>query len=210
MLAERHTIQLPSFQKPVHIHVPASAKTIAQQWINKLESVLQANNAPQLPRLLHQDCWWRDMLALSWDFRTIHGLDKVSEYLSQNVAQSTPHSLKLRETGKFAPNFNSPTDGITWLESMFDFKTRVGSGSGMLRLVQDSDGVWKGCMMYTALQELNDFKESTGSRRAHGGNNSLLGGPIKGNWLDRRQRQMEFVDQEPTVLIVGAGMRLHK
>ena len=150
------------------------------------------------------------MLALSWDFRTIHGLDKVSEYLSQNVAQSTPHSLKLRETGKFAPNFNSPTDGITWLESMFDFKTRVGSGSGMLRLVQDSDGVWKGCMMYTALQELNDFKESTGSRRAHGGNNSLLGGPIKGNWLDRRQRQMEFVDQEPTVLIVGAGMRLHK
>ena len=145
------------------------------------------------------------MLALSWDFRTIHGLEKISEYLSENITYTTPHGLKLRESGKFAPNFNSPSGGITWLESMFDFQTRAGSGSGMLRLVQDLDGSWKGCMMYTALQDLKDFKESTGLRRAHGGNNSLVGGTIKGNWLERRQRQVEFVDEEPTVLIVGAG-----
>lgn len=208
MLAERHTIQLPAFEKPKSFHdtLPATPKTIAQQWINRLESVLQANDASQLPKLLHQDCWWRDMLALSWDFRTVHGLDKVTTYLSDNIIHTTPHSLRLRETGKFAPNFNSPTDGITWLESMFDFHTRVGSGSGMLRLVQDSDGVWKGCMMYTALQELKDFKETTGLRRAHGGNNSLVGGTIKGNWYERRQRQIEFVDEDPTVLIIGAGM----
>jgi hypothetical protein len=207
MFAERHTIQLPAFIKPKPFSepLPASAKTIAQQWINKLESVLQANDASQLPKLLHQNCWWRDMLALSWDFRTIHGLEKISEYLSENITYTTPHDLKLRESGKFAPNFNSPSEGITWLESMFDFQTRVGSGSGMLRLIQNSDGSWKGCMMYTALQDLKDFKENTGLRRAHGGNNSLVDGAIKGNWLERRQRQVEFVDEEPTVLIVGAG-----
>jgi hypothetical protein len=146
------------------------------------------------------------MLALSWDFRTIHGLEKISGYLSENVTHTTPHNLKLRTTEKFAPSFKSPTEGITWLESMFDFETRVGSGSGMLRLVQDSDGIWKGCMMYTALQELSDFKENIGPRRAHGGNNSLMGGAMKGNWLERRQRQVEFIDEEPTVLIVGAGL----
>ena len=210
MFAERHTIQLPAFTKPKPIAepLPASAKNIAQQWINKLESVLQANDASQLPKILHQSCWWRDALALSWDFRTVHGLDKVSDYLSQNVENATPHSLKLRESGKFAPNFDSPIEGITWLESMFDFETRVGSGSGMLRLVQDSDGAWKGGMIYTALQDLKDFPEATGSRRAHGGNNSLVGGTIKGNWFERRQRQAEFIDEEPTVLILGAGKQL--
>lgn len=78
---------------------------------------------------------------------------------------------------------------------MFDFETRVGSGSGsgMLRLVQDSDGTWKSGMIYTALLDLKDFKENTGLRRPHRGNDSLAGGAIKGNWFERRQRQIEFL-----------------
>ena len=60
-------------------------------------------------------------------------------------------------------------------------------------------------MIYTALQELKGFEEKAFSRRPHGENNSLLGGAVKGNWLERRQRQLEFLDEEPTVLIVGAG-----
>ena len=75
----------------------------------------------------------------------------------------------------------------------------------MLRLVQGNDGIWKGYMIYTALQELKGFEEKIGARRTHGGNNSLIGGAIKGNWLERRERQKEFLDEEPTVLIVGAG-----
>ena len=207
MLADRHTVQLPVFQQPMFDHKQsvASAETIAEHWITRFESALQSNDASQLTKLLHQDCWWRDMLALSWDFRTIHGLDKVSVYLSENFSLTTLHNLRLRETGKFAPSFSSPTEGVMWLESMFEFQTQFGSGKGMLRLVQDSNGLWKGYMMYTALQELKGFPDKVGSRRPHGGNNSLVAGAVKGNWSERRQRQISFVDEDPAVVIVGAG-----
>ena len=62
---------------------------------------------------------------------------------------------------------------------MFDFELRIGRGSCILRVVQGTDGVWKGYMMYTVLKELRGCEEINGARRTHGGNNSLLGGHQK-------------------------------
>lgn len=145
------------------------------------------------------------MLGLSWDFRTLRGLPKISSYISENQGRVRLHNIKLRPEGKFTPKAATPMAGIVWIESMFDFESGVGSGSGMVRLLEDSNGVWKGCMIYTALQEMKEFKELSGVRRPHGGNNSLIGGTMKENWLERRQRKMEFTDEEPVVLITGAG-----
>jgi hypothetical protein len=207
MFAERHTIQLPSapLSPPIIQVKKESPFSIAQQYITKLEAVLKSNDVAALSSVMHTDSWWRDMLAFSWDIRTIHGLDKLSAYFSENLAQTAPYNLKLRESGKFAPSSGSPIEGLEWVESMFDFETKVGRGSGMIRLVQGADGVWKGYMIYTALQELKGFEENKGDRRPHGGNNSLIGGAIKGNWLERRERQKEFLDGEPDVFVVGAG-----
>ncbi|KAF4627591.1 hypothetical protein G7Y89_g10565 [Cudoniella acicularis] len=208
MFAEQHTIKLPSAPKVtpiIQVKEQVSPKAVAQQWLTKLETLLKSNSIAGLSSVMHQDSWWRDMFAFSWDIRTIRGLDKLSTYFSENLLHTNSQNLKLRETGKFAPNVQTPIEGLEWVESMFDFETKVGRGSGMLRLVQGPDGVWKGYMIYTALQELKGFEENAGIRRPHGGNNSLVGGAIKGNWLERRQRQVEFLDEEPTVLIVGAG-----
>lgn len=88
---------------------------------------------------------------------------------------------------------------------MFSFETKVGTGKGMVRLVCLPNGIWKAHMIYTALQELHSAKEIAGYHRPHGGNNSLKGGAIEGNWYERRERQKEFLDEQPAVLIVGAG-----
>lgn len=211
MFAERHTIKLPRFPAAPALELaqqkqsPSTLFEIAQQWIIKLESVLESKDASKLSTVLHHDSWWRDMLAFSWDIRTIHGLDKVAAYLSENWTSNNLSNLKIRETGKFAPHAESPTDGLEWVESMFDFETNVGNGSGMLRLVQGPDGVWKGHMIYTALKGLKGFEEGEGYRRPRGGVEKLPGGIAKGNWAERRQRQIEFLDEEPTVLIIGAG-----
>lgn len=97
-------------------------------------------------------------------------------------------------------------EGIEWIESTLDFETKTGRGSGMLRVFQGADGIWKGCLMYTVLKELKGAEESAGYRRPHGGNDSLLGGAIKGTWQERRQRQLELLDEEPQELIVGVGI----
>ncbi|TVY54698.1 putative indole-3-pyruvate monooxygenase YUCCA3 [Lachnellula cervina] len=207
MFAERHTIQLPSAPlTPPILHLGAkkeeSPLQIAQQYITKLEAILSSNDVSALPSVMHADSWWRDMLTFSWDMRTIHGLDKIADYFTANLAPTAPSNLRLRETGKFAPGISSPIKGLEWLESMFDFETKVGRGSGMIRLVQGSDGVWKGYMMYTALQELKGFEEGKGDKRPHGSKEFDV---EQGNWQERRDKEKEFVDSEPDVFVVGAG-----
>lgn len=214
MFAERHTIKLPRFPAAPALELaqqkqtPSTPFEIAQQWIIKFESVLKSKDASKLSTVLHHDSWWRDMLAFSWDIRTIHSLDKVAAYLSENWMSSNLSNLKIRGTGKFAPHTESLIEGLEWLETMFDFETSVGNGSGMLRLVQGLDGVWKGYMIYTALKELKGFEAGEGYRRPHGSTEKLPGGISKGNWAERRQRQVEFLEEEPTVLIIGAGKSL--
>lgn len=209
MLTERpHTIHLPKFGKavtPIEQNRP-NPRLIAQAWISKLESVLASKDVSRLGSIMHTDCWWRDMLAFEWDIRTIQGLDKLRDYIGKNIESAQLCNFRLHQSGKFAPSVAKPTDGLEWIESMFDFESKTGRGSGMLRIVQGNDGIWKGYMIYTVLKELKGFEEKAGYRRAHGGNNSLLGGAIKGNWLDRRTRQLEFLDEEPQVLIIGAGV----
>ena len=76
----------------------------------------------------------------------------------------------------------------------------------MIRLVQDQDGEWKAYAVSTSLQNFNGHEERTGLSRPSGANNSLTGGSMGGNWYERRQQQINFETQNPTVLIIGAGM----
>ena len=208
MLAKRHTVTLPlSPHVPKVVGAtPPTPQVIAQEWITKFEAALKSGATADFAKVLQPDAWWRDFLALSWDLRTLHGLDKISAYLSDNLSHTTPHNLKLRQNEKFAPAFNSPLEGLEWVESQFDFETKVGRGSGMIRLVQGIDGTWKGGMIYTALQELTGSEDKVGAHRPHGSNELKIdGGTRELNWLEQRQKQVEFEHEEPTVLVVGAG-----
>ena len=199
---------LCSFGNPGEVGDPDSAAVrpaiIAQQWLDLLEDVLSKGDVSRLDTVFHRDCWWRDALTFTWDLRTLHGVDKLTQYIASNL-QVQLSNLRLRESGKFVPSLKTPAEGLSWIESMFDFDTKIGRGSGMLRVARGRDGSWKGYMMYTVLKELKGFEEINGHNRPHGGNSSLLGGFIEGNWQERRHRQIEFLIEEPCVLIIGAG-----
>jgi hypothetical protein len=151
--------------------------------------------------MIHHDAWMRDLLTMSWDFRTLNGQDKISSYFLQYLKSSGLHNLQLRKSGTFQPKLNK-LPNIEWVEAMFDFETTVGLGSGVLRLVHHETS-WKLFMISFMLQKLKDFDETTHLNRPHGGGNSLGGA---GNWQERRERQMEFLDNDPAVIVVGAGM----
>lgn len=204
MAVDVQSLLFPSSQLGPVTQPIRPSEEIAQQWLSLFEHVLN-NDLKRLPETLHSECWWRDMLALSWDFRTIHGLDKVQSYLSQNLARSGLYGLRLRESGKFQAALQSPTDGIHWIESMFDFETEAGRGSGVFRLIQGDDQSWKGCLISTMLQELKRAAEMTGSNRPLGAENTHMDARPLSNWQDVRQKQLEFADSNPTVFIVGAG-----
>lgn len=67
-------------------------------------------------------------------------------------------------------------------------------------MVDGEDGnEWKCYLMHFRLKELKGHEEKIGIRRPGSYDASEY------NWQQRRERQKEFMDEEPIVLIVGAG-----
>lgn len=200
-----HDVYLSHFKTPqvaqnVPIHL--NPRSIAQNWLDRFSAVLLSGDASRLSTVLHQDSWWRDHVALSWDLRTLHGLPAIISFLSPILSSVKLRPLSLASDDEaYAPSIVTPLPELDWVQSIFTFETSTGRGRGFLRLAQAGDGDWKAHMLYTALDEIKGHEESTGARRAHGGQNSSLGG----NWFERRQQTYDFVDSEPTALIIGAG-----
>ncbi|GFF84489.1 hypothetical protein CNMCM6936_002393 [Aspergillus lentulus] len=204
-LAQSHyVIQLPI--TPITIGT-LNPRDIAQQWLTNLETQLGKLPVPQLKlsELFHKDSWWRDMLALDWDFHTIHTVSEIEQYISRNQSRARLTAFRLQQMGRFQPKIETPVEGLRWISSIFFFESRVGRGTGVLRLTQDGAGVWKAYSLYTSLQELKGFEEPLGLQRPEGTIESMPRNPSKENWLERRQRQLEFQNEDPTVLLVGAG-----
>lgn len=198
-----HIIQLP---KTTTTSPPADPRSIAQQWLTALENQLSRLEKLSLGELFHLESWWRDMLALDWDMSTTHTAAEIEDLLRRSQGQSRLTKFRLQDSGKFQPHWEQVADDLGWVSSMFFFETAVGTGTGMLRLIQDGcNGIWKAYAVYTSLQGLKGSEEPIGKRRPEGTTESMPSGLTGGTWLERRERQREFLDSEPTVLVVGAG-----
>jgi hypothetical protein len=203
-----HIISLP---RTPHLSTTEdfNPREIAQQWLTSLESALSNGGFDHLRDLFHVESWWRDILALQWDFRTLQNVDAITDFVKQYQPLAQLSNFRLQDEGKYQPALDKPEEdrpGIEWLASMFFFETNVGKGAGVLRLTQDpGSGQWKAYAFYTTLQELKMAEEPLGPKRVYGTLDSLPGGVKGGTWLERRQRQQEFKDNEPQVLVVGAG-----
>jgi hypothetical protein len=205
--AFKSIMPLPTPVDPHHVSLPLSAPTptsinvleIIGTWIENFNSLLDHMDVSKLSELFLQDCWWRDRLAVTLDLRTIHGLSKLAGYLEKNLRRSQIGHVEIRNNGAFPPSIQNPSPGLEWMQAMFDFQTAFGSGVGVVRLVLGAGGRWKAFAISTSLECLLGHKENIGLARPHGGSNSVDGG--RENWLERRQRQAEF-------LIIGAGNNL--
>ncbi|KAL4775076.1 hypothetical protein BDW60DRAFT_226712 [Aspergillus nidulans var. acristatus] len=202
-LAQNHyIIQLP--QTPL-LHRAPEPRSIAQKWITEFEVLLRNNDFSKLPQLFHEDSWWRDLLCLTWDFHTIQNLSGITAFLTENQPRARLFGFRLQHEGKFQPRLEHPAPGLTWISTIFFFETSTGRGSGVFRLTQDKEGVWKAYAIYTSLQELRGMEEPVGLRRVYGTTETMPGGLAGGTWIERRKRQILFDEEEPTALIVGAG-----
>jgi hypothetical protein len=184
-----------------------NAWRVAQEWLNSLEAVFSSGDFSSLGDLFNEDSWWRDIIVLQWDFRTIHGREAIQNFLSQNKESGPLSNFRLHETGKFQPRLEIVNEktGLAWISSLFHFESPIGTGSGVLRLTQERPGVWKAFAVYTSLQTLKAHDEPLVEKRWYGTIDSMPGGLSKGTWSERRKRQVDFLDEDPQVLVVGAG-----
>ena len=188
-ISPAHTQMAPTSTLPSDLdHV-----AIANEWFRAFAPLVERADTAGILDILTEDAFWRDALALTWDLRTFDGPPKIKRFLDDRLKTAKLTNFKL---GNPSLVDNSPV-GV-WIQSIFTYDVGdYGLGTGVLRLARTSTGEWKGYTIYTGLSGLKDHPEQLGEHR-----NQV---PNHGRWLEQRQREVEFVDEEPYVLVVGGG-----
>jgi cation diffusion facilitator CzcD-associated flavoprotein CzcO len=175
----------------------------ADNWLAQFEEALAKPDDALLHQLFHPDSYWRDVLALSWKLQTLNGRPAILKTLPPLAREMAPRGFAVAP-GRAAPR-KVMRAGTHVIEAIFNFETRVGRGSGVLRLIPDEDDGHrlKAWTLLTELGELKGFEEQLGVNRPRGNAYSRdFRGP---NWLDLRKASAEYADHDPTVLVIGGG-----
>ena len=186
-------------------------RSIVDQSITALNTVLQFGNFAALSDLMAKTSYWRDHLGLSpTRFSTLYGADEVISLItSKGKANGTKcqiTSLSLTSTPELT-NLD-PKGTVKCIFATLSFTTPHGTGKGNARWILDveSQDQWRIYTLFTSLTDLTSTPFQTGSSRPESAKPNSA--PPKMNWYEWRERQREFPEEdgeEPTVLIVGAG-----
>ncbi|HWG14621.1 MAG TPA: NAD(P)/FAD-dependent oxidoreductase, partial [Streptosporangiaceae bacterium] len=172
---------------------PAEVTTAVQAWLTRFGGALAAGDAEAAAALFTEDCFWRDLVAFTWNIRTFEGRGAVATMLADTLARVRPTGWKITDGEEPAE-----AGGVT--EAWIEFETAVGRGRGHLRL---RDGqAWT---LLTTLYELKGHEEPRGPNRPMGAQHGAS--RDRTSWLEDRQREaaeLGFTEQ-PYVLIVGGG-----
>ena len=171
-------------------------RAVVNDWFAKFAKAIGLKDVPAIIDLFLDCGFWRDMLALTWDFRTFEGKNAVSKFLQDQLGifNPQPDTFSLQHD---RIELQQTYEDIAWIQAFFTFDTNVGHASGIFRLVPLPDGAWKAYVVYTNLEDLKGFPERIGPLRNFQ--------PNHGKWDVKREREREFLDEEPTVVVVGGG-----
>jgi len=175
----------------------------AENWLAGFEAALKAGDTARIAALFHQDSHWHDILAFTWHVTPVQGSDAIAARLVAEQARTGAHDFHIPAGRK--PPRNVKRLGIESIEAIFEFKTAIGRGAGILRLspATDANNEMKAWLISTTLESLDGHEEKLGSMRPTGAAYSRnFGGD---NWADVRRKANAYEDRDPTVLVIGGA-----
>ena len=159
----------------------------------RLNDALESGDADAAAALFQADSYWRDLVAFTWNIRTMEGPDQIRAMLQAQLPEVTPSNLRPD------PAAASSASGEV-VEGWIQFETKVGRGYGHVRL---KDGlIWT---LLTTLSELKGHEEPSGTRRPMGAEHGH--DRNRKTWKEKREQEaaeLGYVTQ-PYVLIIGGG-----
>jgi putative flavoprotein involved in K+ transport len=172
-----------------------TATTTPQQrvdaWLADFEAATAARDIDRVARKFAVDSYWRDLVAFTWNIKTVEGRDGVADMLRARLSDTAPSSFRTRE---------APTEDGDVTSAFIEFETAVGRGVGHLRLKNDQ--AWT---LLTALQELKGHEERKGPSRVLG---AVHGSdPDPRSWAEKRAEEEASLGRtvQPYVVVVGGG-----
>ncbi|EJD51972.1 FAD/NAD(P)-binding domain-containing protein [Auricularia subglabra TFB-10046 SS5] len=153
----------------------AQARSLAQEWLNAVACACAKADAEAFAALLLPNGVYRDLLCLSWDFRSPGGRNEIQRFLNEEgrLARAGMHSFKLDERTGFGPPFFYPVPGappeVQGIQ--LSFTLRLASPKAMARglarlMVDPEDGRYKAFTLFTSLHDLDGHEEIVGARQA--------------------------------------------
>jgi putative flavoprotein involved in K+ transport len=162
-------------------------------FLGKFDAALAAGDVDAAVALFGAECYWRDLVAFTWNIKTMEGRDQVRDMLTHCLKQSKPRGWQVAE-GEVA----TEADGV--LESWISFETEVARGYGLIRI---KDGlIWT---LLTTMAELKGHEEKAGFTRALGARHGV--NPGAKTWKELQDEEAEKLGYgtHPYVLIIGGG-----
>ena len=169
----------------------ATTDMTAAAWLDRFSNALGRRDIEAAVGLFGCECYWRDLVAFTWNITTCEGRDEIAAMLAETLPRVAPSGWRLESEAR---------DDAGVVEAWIRFETAVGRGRGLLRL---RDGV--GWTLLTTLQELKGFEERSGARRVPGTQH----GAVKGrrSWRDRKREEAAALGttRQPYCVIIGGG-----
>ncbi|MEZ4865578.1 MAG: NAD(P)/FAD-dependent oxidoreductase [Caldilineaceae bacterium] len=172
-------------------HASDPATKQATQWLTALAHALAQSDIPAALTLFADECYWRDLVAFTWNIVTMESLNEIRDMLAATLDTTEPANWTLTEP-------STEKNGV--VEGWFSFETAVGRGRGIFRLKEGR--CWT---LLTTLQELKGFEEKAGPRRAIGAEYGVAKG--RKSWLENRQEEAARLgySEQPYCVIIGGG-----
>ena len=162
-------------------------------FLGKFDAALAAGDIDAAVAMFGAESYWRDLVAFTWNIKTMEGRDQVRDMLTHCLKRVKPRDWRVAE-GEIA----TEADGV--LESWISFETEIARGYGLIRI---KDGViWT---LLTTMAELKGHEEKAGFTRALGARHGV--NPGAKTWKELRDEEAEKLGYEtqPYVLIIGGG-----
>ena len=162
-----------------------------QDWLDRFGAALDAQDTARLTALFSEDCYWRDLIALTWNIKTMEGREAIGDMAAVCLPSTHPRNFAI-------DGDVTEADGV--VEAWLAFETDAARGIGQVRL--QGDTAWT---LLTSAQELKGFEERTGTNRingvAHGAHRD------RESYADARAHELRELGykSQPYVLIVGGG-----
>ena len=163
------------------------------QLLESLEAALRSGDSTAAAALFQPDGYWRDLVAFTWNIKTMEGREQIAAMLDAQLNAVKPSKLKIADN-----ETATEADGVT--QSWITFETGVARGTGFIRV---KDGlIWT---LLTTMTELKGHEEPKGQRRPMGAEHGAR--TDRTSWTEKRAAEHETLgyEEQPYCLIVGGG-----
>lgn len=178
----------------------SATRSFFGEWLKQFGEAMETGSPRDVLATITADCYWRDLLALTWDLGTYHGVAPVETMLNQHLDTASVSDFAVVD--EFGPRAVDGAGGPT-IEGFFLFQTPTAWCRGVARLVE-VEGAWRAASVMTGMEDVKGHERALGARRPVGSRH-VPGATSRHNWKDQRGVEVSFADREPEVVIVGAG-----